>query len=67
MKKQQQNQQKQKIELIETLWNVNDNCSFPDWKAAAYELIETLWNVNAERLRYTKCNPGINRNIVECK
>ena len=33
------------IELIETLWNVNE---FRDEKQARYkeELIETLWNVN---------------------
>ena len=32
-------------ELIETLWNVNEQCSgaLGDWIA---ELIETLWNVN---------------------
>ena len=33
------------IELIETLWNVNEGHNFWFCKMGA-ELIETLWNVN---------------------
>ena len=56
-----------KIELIETLWNVNFVAIHSDWRRTG-ELIETLWNVNlcvyslkGVPLRW------INRNIVECK
>ncbi len=33
------------IELIETLWNVNEEEQKPK-KKSFFELIETLWNVN---------------------
>ena len=33
------------VELIETLWNVNESISQTD-RLFKYELIETLWNVN---------------------
>ena len=36
-------------ELIETLWNVNQNALYPIQQISA-ELIETLWNVNANIL-----------------
>ena len=36
---------KQSIELIETLWNVNQKWSIYD-VVQSLELIETLWNVN---------------------
>ena len=37
--------QRQLLELIETLWNVNEDCKYC-LKLDARELIETLWNVN---------------------
>ena len=33
------------LELIDTLWNVNECCE-PTGKTVAIELIDTLWNVN---------------------
>ena len=32
-------------ELIDTLWNVNENGAYDGW-GALQELIDTLWNVN---------------------
>ena len=53
--------------LIETYWNVN---SVYEWVKVQGEtvLIETYWNVNAglEDRSYIQ-EPGINRNILECK
>ena len=55
------------IELIETLWNVNEgwDIAFAD---EIPELIETLWNVNKPNTTENPEDPErINRNIVECK
>ena len=39
------------MELIDTLWNVNESEEMPEW-AKKLELIDTLWNVNADRVIY---------------
>ena len=55
-----------KLELIETLWNVNLENPY-GINPEKYELIETLWNVN---IIFPILDNGIfriNRNIVECK
>ena len=58
---------KVKLELIETLWNVNQKSSF-SINPCEFELIETLWNVNMiGTLSPDMGHTGINRNIVECK
>ena len=55
------------LELIETLWNVNDH-SFIYNDSVVGELIETLWNVNiCKGLGIHLQDIRINRNIVECK
>ena len=37
-----------KLELIDTLWNVNDGWSVEVEAITVQELIDTLWNVNEE-------------------
>ena len=53
--------------LIETLWNVNDDC-LEYGLIDKVVLIETLWNVNQKQLTVILAEyQRINRNIVECK
>ena len=42
-------------ELIDTLWNVNDN-SLPQESCLFAELIDTLWNVNSNCLGRIELN-----------
>ena len=54
-------------ELIETLWNVNEEYETPHPKGIT-ELIETLWNVNEEKDKLSNNERvRINRNILECR
>ena len=38
--------EKYRVELIDTLWNVNDNQQLLALLLRCFELIDTLWNVN---------------------
>ena len=58
---------KKVFELIETLWNVNEEYETPHPKGIT-ELIETLWNVNEEKDKLSNNERvRINRNILECR
>ena len=53
--------------LIETYWNVN--LAHLLWhRQQSRVLIETYWNVNYELGKFKlESQPGLNRNILECK
>ena len=54
-------------ELIDTLWNVNVDCSGRAGDKCD-ELIDTLWNVNTSAAEEPSGDAqGINRYIMECK
>ena len=44
-------------ELIDTLWNVNDDCSSRCCSHIIMELIDTLWNVNQNLTMPLPCLP----------
>ena len=54
------------IELIDTLWNVNDK-KVIEKLLNKYELIDTLWNVNRDPETGELMPARINRYIMECK
>ncbi len=54
------------LELIDTLWNVNQNLGFLEISTVP-ELIDTLWNVNQPGKRDGVKWGRINRYIMECK
>ena len=53
-------------ELIDTLWNVNENDENGAWVEIC-ELIDTLWNVNLIYVIFKIGITRINRYIMECK
>ena len=54
-------------ELIDTLWNVNQNLRRTR-DGCCFELIDTLWNVNLDvAALYRYAVSRINRYIMECK
>ena len=56
-----------KVELIDTLWNVNENLICAEMERVR-ELIDTLWNVNIDPGDSDFKKLGrINRYIMECK
>ena len=54
------------LELIDTLWNVNDSVAAVV-ERLKIELIDTLWNVNAVIVIFSTLAIRINRYIMECK
>ena len=53
--------------LIETYWNVNSTDDLNNVFRRSV-LIETYWNVNTVPVaQVTGADPGLNRNILECK
>ena len=55
-----------KLELIDTLWNVNGD-EIIGFVTRGRELIDTLWNVNDITYEDIRKNMRINRYIMECK